>query len=192
MDTSVPANAVFAGFGINWGKWNATSETPATLQPDALDGTKVDNVTDTVFWITAAPTPTAAMPTGTFTYATVLGFQGKGEAGDVTAFGMNMNATLNLGTGTISTGTMSVQNGPRASGFQDQWVADLTNGTFTSGQLNVNVTNGSVLVDGLPQGSPTGTVKGSLTGPNGEGLAGAFNLQQGTSNHVEGTFMVRQ
>lgn len=181
------------GFAVSWGAWNASVGNEASIQGDPNTATPTQLISDPVYWITAAATPAASLPTGTFTYGTVLGFQGDGEAGPVNALAMNINATLNLGTGAITNGTMSVQNGPRVSGFVDQWIADLGGGSFSAGQLDVNVTTGTVSVDGAaPVGGVTGTVNGVLTGPNGEGLAGGFNLQQGATNHVDGTFLVTQ
>jgi hypothetical protein len=178
------------GFPVSWGQWNATTTNPATVQPEFLNGTVTQDVTDTVFWITA--TPAAVMPTGTFNYSNVSGrFQGSGEAGPVNALTMSLDATLNFGSGAV-TGNMQVGNGPRVSGFSDQWDVNVS-GTFSSGQLNTTVTSGTVTVDAAVQPlSPTGTVSGVLTGPNGEGIAGAFDMQHGATNHVEGTFFVTQ
>jgi hypothetical protein len=185
--------STFPGFPVSWGEWNATTTNPAIVQPDFLNGTVTQDVTDTTFWITAVPTPTGAMPTGTFTYSNVLAFQGAGQAGPVNALNMNLNGTLNLGTGAVA-GTMSVQNGPRAPlGFFDQWNVSL-NGSFSSGQLNTSVTGGTVSIDGAIQSTaPSGNVNGVLTGPNGEAIAGAFDMQHSASgNYVQGTFLVRQ
>jgi hypothetical protein len=191
---SVTTNTTLgAGFAVSWGAWNASIGNEASIQGDPNTATATQLISDPVYWVTAAATPATSLPTGTFTYGTVLGFQGSGEAGSVNALAMNINANLNLGSGSITNGTMSVQNGPRVSGFVDQWIADVGGGSFTSGQLNVNVTTGTVSVDGAaPVGGVTGNVNGVLTGPNGEGLAGGFNLQQGPTNHVDGTFLVRQ
>jgi hypothetical protein len=86
---------------------------------------------------------------------------------------------------------MQVQNGPRPSLFFDQWDVNYL-GTFTAGQLDAAVTSGQVVVDGSTQFGVGGTVNGIMTGANGEGIAGGFDLQQGATNYVTGTFFVRQ
>jgi hypothetical protein len=188
----VPDITLGAAFPVSWGAWNASPANPGLIQTDPNDGAVGTAVTDTVFWITAVPTPATSLPTGTFTYSNVLGFQGAGEAGAVNALAMNMSGTLNFGTGAI-TGDMQVANGPRLpSGFNDQWDANFS-GSFTAGQLDATVTGGTVSVDGTVQlGSPTGTLNGVMTGPNGEGIGGGFDLQHGATNYVTGTFFVTQ
>ncbi|MFQ5761044.1 MAG: hypothetical protein ACE5HM_08725, partial [Acidiferrobacterales bacterium] len=182
-----------ATFPVSWGAWNASIGSEASIQGDPNTAAPTQLISDPVYWTTATATPATSLPTGTFTYVTVLGFQGAGEAGTVNAVAMNVvDATLNLGTGMITAGTMSVQNGPRVSGFFDQWNASLVGGTFTAGQLDVTVTGGTVVVDTVTQTGVSGTVNGIMTGPNGEGITGAFNMQQGATNHVGGTFFVRQ
>jgi hypothetical protein len=181
-----------AGFDVSWGAWDAAIGNEASIQGDPNTAVATQLISDPVFWITATPTPTAAMPTGTFNYSNVLGrFQGAGEAGPVNALTMSLDATLNLGSGAV-TGNMQVGNGPRVSGFDDQWDVNFS-GNFTTGQLSTTVTGGTLTVDATVQPlSPTGTVNGVMTGPNGEGIAGAFNLQHGATNHVGGTFLVTQ
>jgi hypothetical protein len=189
---SVTTVAVAPSFDVSWGAWNAAIGTEATIQGDPNTATATQLISDPVFWITAAPTPAAAMPTGTFSYSNVLGrFQGSGEAGTVNALTMSLDATLNLGSGAV-TGNMQVGNGPRISGFDDQWDVNFS-GSFTTGQLDAAVTGGTVTVDATVQPlSPTGTLNGVMTGPNGEGIAGGFNLQHGATNNVGGTFLVTQ
>jgi hypothetical protein len=115
---------------------------------------------------------------------------GLGDAGPVT--GMSLNATVNFATAAVN-GTMIVDNGV-AGPPADTWLANFS-GTMSSASLSATVDPASSTFSdgGLPPiTGVTGSVNGTVTGPNAEGIAGGFNFQSGPANHVGGTFFVTQ
>jgi hypothetical protein len=178
-----------AAFPVSWGAWNASVTNPALIQTDPNDGAVGTAVTAPVFWITAVPTPSVPA-TGTVSYTNVVGSQGLGDAGPVT--GMSMNATVNFATAAVN-GTMIVDNGV-AGPPADTWLANFS-GSINNASVSTTLDPAtSTFSDGglPPVTGVTGSIDGTLTGPNAEGIAGAFDFQSGATNFVGGTFFVRQ
>ena len=198
-DLALPAPAIFpdvtntslAGFPVSWGAWDASLTNPGLIQTNPNDGAVGTAVTDPVFWITAVATPAASVPAaGTVSYTNVVGSQGLGDAGPVT--GMSMNATVNFATAAVN-GTMIVDNGV-AGPPADTWLGNFS-GSINNASVSATLDPAtSTFSDGglPPITGVTGSIDGTLTGPNAEGIAGGFDFQSGATNNVEGTFFVTQ
>ena len=154
-----------------------------------------EEVADPVNWITVLPTNDAAIAnlTGSIYYSDVLAFHGTSTYFD--------SAQNDFVSGTLTSPTISYMvnfdmNDP------------VTDYTFNS-SFNFNDTTGenwNFTVDGSVSGANleidtatlegsnlTGDVEAVITGPQAEGIAGAFDLEDSVDSgtHVEGTFLIR-
>jgi hypothetical protein len=189
-------NTTLAGFPVSWGQWNATTTTPAIVQPDFLNGTVTQDVTNTTFWITAAATPVASLPTGTVSYTNVSGVpNGSGDGGSVNF--VSLDATVNFAGGPNSfSGNLGVQNGFAPT---DTWSADFS-GAVSNASVSATVTTSTYQKGTLPVVTDrvTGGINGTITGPAGEGIAAAFDLRcadcvtSNVTNYVQGTVFATQ
>jgi hypothetical protein len=172
-----------AAFPVSFGEWDATTSNPATIQPDAIDSTVIQNVVTPVFWMTLFPATSVGIATGSVSYNNVLNFAGDGSGGAVT--GLNFDGALDFNTGALN-GNMLVTNA-------DTWDVDFT-GSLSGAQFTAAAI-GSSTFNGTP--GVTGSLTGSLTGdPSGFGaqaplgMGGVFDFESG-ANDVAGTFLAR-
>lgn len=186
--TALPVNVgtnttLGAAFPVSFGEWDATTSNPATIQPDAIDSTVIQNVVTPVFWMTLFPATSVGIATGSVSYNNVLNFAGDGSGGAVT--GLSFDGTLDFNTGALN-GNMLVTNA-------DTWDVDFT-GSLSGAQFTAAAI-GSSTFNGTP--GVTGSLTGSLTGdPSGFGaqaplgMGGVFDFESG-ANDVAGTFLAR-
>ena len=182
---------------VVWGTWNTSGTNGSTaLVYDDPDAPLIaEEVSDPVNWITVLPTNEAVIANlmGSIYYSDVLAFHGTSTYFD--------GAQGDYVSGTLTSPTISYMvnfdmNDP------------VTDYTFNS-SFNFNDTTGenwNFTVDGSVSGANleidtatlegsnlTGDVEAVITGPQAEGIAGAFDLEDSVDSgtHVEGTFLIR-
>lgn len=161
-------------YAASWGVWDASPATPAIAQTSALDARQRTDITQPVYWLTAAPTPPATLGAlgGSRVYNHVLAHLGESDNGKVNKIGMKLD--LNLATGAAG-GVLGVDT---AGG--DYWEVKL-GGQMRGASLDLaalpgsRVYQGPNVLDGV-----TGQVDGIITGAFADALGGYFELRGAT------------
>ena len=175
---------------IDWGAWEATASSPATLNTDPNGSSTESDITSTIYWITMNPTEN--MPTtGAVNYSNVIAALGGGSAGDISGF--YFNADVDFAAATITNGQMGFNTTtPNGSGITitRTWYVEFS-GQPKGSVFDVAINKFTSNVDG---GAIKGGIAAVFTGKNADAVAGGFGFQSETDAnlYVNGVFAVKQ
>lgn len=188
--TSYQVGSPDPAYEVSWGAWNGQA-TALNKQTDPLDPTMSTAVNSDLFWITFMPTAidggtgTPGGKTGQVVYdqTATNWVAGSTSTGAINNSSFYFSANVDFDTGNVTSGTM---------GFSDASNTNYWNASFT-GTLNgaeLQISSPLVYYNSDTVNPAAAEMKGMLTGPQAEGIAGSFDFDYmaGTAT-AEGVFL---
>lgn len=172
-------------YPVSWGAWDGLTSAGISLEVyKDPNSTTPSNVNQFAFWTTFVPTPSTVLAgrSGVLSYNNVVGIIGNGTDGQVTgASAVALN--VNFDTGMVN-GNLNVNAGSFA------WLMNV-NGEVIGPTVKFSNVAGDYTGTAAANDA-IGKMRGVITGPTGQAVAGGFDLQTtGGGAGVEGVFVVQ-